>query len=283
MFFLIIILVCAVSSIVIFQQYPHLDLELANYFFYAPLNTENYPVGATPSPTQWLMAKSLNTFFNGNNGGELKTGFFLQEHFIWNEVLHIYLKYILIFLAVAIVFQQILSIHRDNKFKIERRAAKSAWFNLAICLLAIALSTTLISILKSHSLHACPWDLAIYHQAKAMPWYDWQYIFSSQGAGRCFPAGHSSVGFLFMHFALLCGQDSKSSDYLKRQAKIKPWFWLTLGLFLGFLLGLAQQMRGAHFMSHTLTSMYIHLLIYGVFRYILILRHQKQAQSRFIV
>jgi len=64
------------------------------------------------------------------------------------------------------------------------------------------------------------------------------------GAGHCFPAGHAATGFSFLggYFAF------RDSD--GRQART----WLALSLVAGLLLGLAQQWRGAHFMSHTLWS-----------------------------
>jgi membrane-associated PAP2 superfamily phosphatase len=177
--------------------------------------------------------------------------------------------------------QQFLKIKRAHKFKIERDTDQK-WRNLAFCSVAIFASCVTVSLLKDQSIHGCPWDLAIYQQIRSLPWHNWQNIFERYGSGQCFPAGHASIGFLFMHFALLCTQDAKSRDYLKRKAKIKPWFWVSLGLILGLLLGVAQQMRGAHFMSHTIATMFIHLFIYGLLRYLLIKNHQQHEKQRFI-
>jgi membrane-associated PAP2 superfamily phosphatase len=64
------------------------------------------------------------------------------------------------------------------------------------------------------------------------------------GSGHCFPAGHAASGFSFAggYFAF-----RRSDRGLARR-------WLAAALAAGLLLGLAQQWRGAHFMSHTLWS-----------------------------
>ncbi|MGP1692880.1 MAG: phosphatase PAP2 family protein, partial [Giesbergeria sp.] len=62
------------------------------------------------------------------------------------------------------------------------------------------------------------------------------------GSGKCFPAGHASAGFAFVggYFAL------------RRSRARAAWIWLGSVLVAGFALGFSQQMRGAHFQSHTL-------------------------------
>ena len=62
------------------------------------------------------------------------------------------------------------------------------------------------------------------------------------GGGHCFPAGHASAGFAFI------GGYFVFRNVAPRTARI----WLQASLASGLLLGLAQQLRGAHFMSHTL-------------------------------
>ena len=63
--------------------------------------------------------------------------------------------------------------------------------------------------------------------------------------GVCFPAGHSSAGFAWVSlyfFAL----------------PVRPaWRWrgLAVGLVAGCVFGAAQQLRGAHFLSHDLWTL----------------------------
>lgn len=109
------------------------------------------------------------------------------------------------------------------------------------------LSTGLIAVLKTASGTSCPWDLhefgGVAHHLSH--WQGW--LNPDGGAGRCFPAGHASTGFAFVggHFAL-----RETRPGLARA-------WLATALGIGVLLGLAQQWRGAHFMSHTLWSAWL--------------------------
>jgi membrane-associated PAP2 superfamily phosphatase len=58
--------------------------------------------------------------------------------------------------------------------------------------------------------------------------------------GRGFPAGHASGGFALMGLAfILCR---------------RPWLGVAIGTFVGWSMGLYQQMRGAHYLSHTLVT-----------------------------
>ena len=67
--------------------------------------------------------------------------------------------------------------------------------------------------------------------------------------GRSFPAGHASGGFALM-----------ALYYLPLSGK-KRLVSLGFGLACGWLMGLYQMARGEHFLSHTLTSMFIALVV----------------------
>ena len=62
-----------------------------------------------------------------------------------------------------------------------------------------------------------------------------------------FPGGHASSGF-----ALLVGYFIYRTTRPKR-----AYFFLLAALILGFAMGWAQMMRGAHFLSHTLWTGWI--------------------------
>ena len=112
--------------------------------------------------------------------------------------------------------------------------------------LQLAASTLLgalaVSVLKAGSHTSCPWELSDFG-GLAQYASHWS-LASDGGAGRCFPAGHAASGFTFVggYFAF-----RTTSPRLARA-------WLAAALGAGILLGLAQQWRGAHFMSHTLWS-----------------------------
>lgn len=119
------------------------------------------------------------------------------------------------------------------------RLTQAERLQLAVTTLLGALA---VSILKTGSQTSCPWELTEFgglaHYAS-----HWT-LRPDGGAGHCFPAGHASSGFTFLggYFAF------RQAD--RRAARL----WLAAALAGGLLLGLAQQWRGAHFMSHTLWS-----------------------------
>lgn len=98
-----------------------------------------------------------------------------------------------------------------------------------------------VSSLKGLSATSCPWDLAEFGGVARYASH-WALGIVDGGGGHCFPAGHASAGFAFMggYFALQRRQP--------RAARL----WLAASLVAGLILGGAQQVRGAHFMSHTL-------------------------------
>lgn len=109
--------------------------------------------------------------------------------------------------------------------------------------LAMVLSTALVAGLKPLTRMDCPWDLQRYGGTR--PFIGLlQHRPDMMGTPACFPAGQASAGYAWLSlyfFALL----------------YRPaWRWtgLTIGLLAGLLLGLAQQLRGAHFLSHDLAT-----------------------------
>ena len=111
--------------------------------------------------------------------------------------------------------------------------------------LQLAVSTLValgvVSSLKSLSATSCPWDLAEFGGVARYASH-WALVMVDGGGGRCFPAGHASAGFAFVggYFAL------------RRRQPRAARLWLAASLAAGLVLGGAQQVRGAHFMSHTL-------------------------------
>lgn len=115
------------------------------------------------------------------------------------------------------------------------RGARVQW------LASLVIAVLLVNALKHASRTSCPWDLADFG-GTASHVSHWIWAAGDGGRGHCFPAGHASAGFGFIggFFAL--------RDHSPRAARL--CLWLSLGA--GLLLGGAQQLRGAHFVSHTL-------------------------------
>lgn len=128
----------------------------------------------------------------------------------------------------------------------------SEWMRLRLRFLTIAsiIIATLVPLLKSFSVLHCPWDISRYGgYAPYLRLFD--AVPSGLQPGHCFPAGHANVG---LWLAALC------VFWLPH----KPRTALTIffsGLGVGFALGWVQQMRGAHFLFHTLWSMLLTTLV----------------------
>lgn len=114
---------------------------------------------------------------------------------------------------------------------------------VALSALAVPL---VISLLKQVSDSHCPWDLARYGGAQP-----YVRLFESLPAGavpgHCLPAGHASSALWLL---------SISAFWLPRRpgrATLAGSAALAAGLAVGWL----QQLRGAHFLTHTLWSAWI--------------------------
>jgi membrane-associated PAP2 superfamily phosphatase len=123
------------------------------------------------------------------------------------------------------------------------RAAVWRW-PLLYLVLAVALGTGVVSLLKSLTNMDCPWDLARYGGSR-----EFIGLFATRPAGMprgvCFPGGHSSAGFAWV------------SLYFVALMMRPAWRWrgLAVGLLAGGLFGVSQQLRGAHFLSHDLWTL----------------------------
>ena len=124
-----------------------------------------------------------------------------------------------------------------------RRLAVRERVQLAVTVLA---SVLVVSLIKNHSRTSCPWDLQLFGGAARYVSH-WQWGARDGGPGRCFPAGHASAAFAYAGgwFAW------------RRSAPVAARRWLAVALGAGLMLGLGQQLRGAHYMSHTLWTAWI--------------------------
>lgn len=108
---------------------------------------------------------------------------------------------------------------------------------------AMVLTVGVVGLLKTVTNVDCPWDLSDF--GGRFPHVD---LFSPRPEAlpraRCFPAAHASSGYALMALYFLAHERSR------RLARIG----LAIGLLLGVIFGVAQQSRGAHFVSHDLWS-----------------------------
>lgn len=168
----------------------------------------------------------------------------LKNNWFLVEINHKLIKHLVIGFFVIILLSWIASFKFDQLKAFKWQLGYLFWVSV--------LSTVLIGLLKSHSAHACPWSMT---ESTAFG-YVWDF---SATQGHCFPGGHASTGF-----SLLTG----FFVFRKSNSKI-AYFFLCLGLVLGFITGWGQMMRGAHFLSHNLWTGWIiytfNLLVYRIF------------------
>jgi len=117
---------------------------------------------------------------------------------------------------------------------------------LSRLLLSTVVATVLVSVLQPLFAMDCPWDIIGYGGSRP-----YLTLFEARPSGlhaaACFPSGHASSGYcwiaLYFFFA----------DVAPR------WRFrgLLFGLALGFVFGLGQQLRGAHFASHDVASLLV--------------------------
>ena len=112
--------------------------------------------------------------------------------------------------------------------------------------LGTLLALLAVSALKSISRTSCPWDLTEFGGVAHYVTH-WAFGKLDGGGGRCFPAGHASAGFAFV----------AGYFWLQNKAPGSARAWLFIVMAIGFILGIAQQLRGAHYMSHTLWAAWV--------------------------
>lgn len=163
-------------------------------------------------------------------------GFALREHWLLTTVLHDGMRRASWLLVLALCAGVWWPLGPLRRLTFARR------LQLPATALAAALA---VSLLKGASGTSCPWDLAGFGGAAGYVPH-WA-LKPDGGPGHCFPAGHASSGFVFVagFFA-----------FRSREPRVAMG-WLVFALATGLALGIGQQLRGAHFMSHTLWTGWI--------------------------
>lgn len=175
----------------------------------------------------------------------------LQHHWLTEDVLHQGVRTLNQLLIAALLLHFVLRLGLQQYRRVRGQTAAnraSSWTSSrqqahGRLLLSLTLSLAGVAIIK-HSLPMdCPWDLQAFGGTQTFTG-----LFASWPANRapnaCFPAGHASIGFAWLGLYFFCLQ--------LYPALARPV--LLLSLTLGFGLGLVQQLRGAHFISHDITS-----------------------------
>lgn len=117
-----------------------------------------------------------------------------------------------------------------------RRRLTYAALAMTLCYAIVGGSKALLPV-------PCPWDLARYggHLPDGS-FLHWQA--QATAVKGCFPSGHAAGGYvLFALYFAAAGFDD-------RMARA----WLACALVVGITFGIAQQLRGAHFLSHDVAT-----------------------------
>lgn len=153
---------------------------------------------------------------------------------------HVILKRILTGLALGFIALAALDVVAPRKRSWLRR------FQVRVVALSAILVPAAVSMLKQASASHCPWDLERYGGAEpyvrllqAMP--------HGVAPGNCMPAGHASSALWMVSLAVF---------FLPHRPRAAAGA-AAMALAGGFAVGWMQQMRGAHFLTHTLWSMWI--------------------------
>jgi len=149
------------------------------------------------------------------------------------------------FVAIGLGATLVISLILDRfQGKADTLASRRRFF-LLMCLILIPLT---IAIWKRYSGVFCPSELT---------WYGGKHTFrllfqarpNGAEVGHCFPGAHASAGFALVGFSLL------------PQNSMRRWTALLAALLIGWVMGAYQMAKGAHFLTHTLATMFTALII----------------------
>ncbi len=118
---------------------------------------------------------------------------------------------------------------------------------LAYLSISIPVSTLMVSAIKRLTQVDCPWSVVEFGGER--PYQFWLHSVWSplQGADHCFPAGHASSAYMFFGLYFV------STQLFPQHAKKVLYGVISFGV----IFGIAQQLRGAHYISHDITSAFI--------------------------
>lgn len=166
----------------------------------------------------------------------------LQQHWLTEQWLHRGMRKLNYLLLLATFLTTLFYLFVDTSDKLRSQAYLALSLSLISALLLVAYFKMITNV-------ACPWHLQLFGGKE--PYFS---ILSARPDylpyHKCFPAGHASIGYAW------------GALYYFFKATRPNWRWLGLaaGLSTGAILGLTQQIRGAHFMSHDLTTLVLCLL-----------------------
>ena len=187
-----------------------------------------------------------------------ESGFIGGKSFFLEDILHDRAKQLVIVFAVLAIIGFALSCVLPRFVSWRRR--------LGYVVLALGVSTALVTPVKAFTAVQCPWSLDE---------FGGQEVYSgllgprptTTKPGRCWPGGHASAGFslLALFFAL--------RDLKPRAARA----CLVFAIGLGTVFSLGRMLQGAHFFSHNLWTFLFDWLICTFFYWLILYRNSPPA------
>ncbi|NVE01842.1 phosphatase PAP2 family protein [Massilia sp. BJB1822] len=177
----------------------------------------------------------------------------MQHAWIAEKFNHVILKAALSMLGGAFVALCIWDWFRPSpRWDGSRRIA------LRVVAISAVLVPTVMSVLKHFSQSHCPWDLQRYGGTE--PYIRLLEIFpAGLSAGHCMPAGHASSALWLV---------ALSAFWWPRRPRMAAAVAGAMLLF-GGMVGWMQQLRGAHFLTHTLWSAWIACaIVYFTYKFV---------------
>jgi membrane-associated PAP2 superfamily phosphatase len=159
-----------------------------------------------------------------------------RAHWLTQDLLHDGGRTLVIVMAIVLLLLFVGSLFRPE-LKPYRK-------DLAFILVAGISGPAIIGGLKAMTHIYSPWDLQLF--GGKQPYIRiFDHVPIGATIGHAFPAGHVSGGFAWF------------SIFFALRRRAVPWYRLSLllPLLLGLCFGLAQQARGAHFLSHDLATL----------------------------
>ncbi len=171
-----------------------------------------------------------------------------RHHWFAEGFNHGTLKVMLVMLAIGVVAAALGDVVRP-------RRARPIWSRVRLRVVALSalLVPLIVTVLKRLSASHCPWDLQQFGGAE-------QYVrlletaIAGAPAGHCMPGGHASSAMWLVSVAVFW------LPHRPRMAALVAAIMLAFGGGVGWV----QQMRGAHFLTHTLWTMWIACAVVSV-------------------
>lgn len=160
-----------------------------------------------------------------------------EEHRQLSMFFYMGIKNLVIITGLFCLLTFVLSF-KYERLKPYRRGSILMFLSIVFVPLVVAGSKSLTNVYCPIQLKMYGGDKPFVRILQAYP--EWYHQLK---AGRCFPAGHATVGFSLM------------MAYFVFSSQRKKLIALCAAITIGWITGIYQMMRGEHFLSHTLFSM----------------------------